>query len=280
MKDIAFESHGVRIRVSSDRPDVAERIGDLLPPDSKPCAIESADESFGLVSDGDGAYVFTRGDSPVAKNIDLEFGLMMIETQIRIYLGQEAPNRIFVHAGVVAAGNRAIVLPGRSFAGKTTLVAAFVRAGATYFSDEFAVLDEHGLVHPYLTRLSIREGAEALRAPGPAGPRPGSSEVRTHVHVSQLGGVSGDTALPVGAIVVTNYRPGAAWEPRELSPGRAALALLYNTVAALTRHEEALTVLSRATSGALLLEGERGEPEPVVEEVLSRLSNPGVVSGA
>ena len=271
MKDIAFESHGVKIRVSSDRPEVAERIGDLLPPDSKPCAIESVDESFGLVSDGDGAYVFTRGDSPVAKNIDLEFGLMMIETQIRIYLGQEAPNRIFVHAGVVAVGDRALVLPGRSFAGKTTLVTALVRSGATYLSDEFAVLDDQGLVHPYLTRLSIRD-SEVPLAPGPPGPRNENPGAKSLVHVSELGGFSADAALPIGAIVVTNYRRGATWEPRELTPGRAALALLYNTVAALTRHQEALAVLSRATSGAILLEGERGEPEPLVEDVIARLA--------
>ena len=271
MAEIAFESHGVRIRVSSDRPEVAERIGDLLPPDSKPCAIESIDESFGLVSDGDGAYVFTRGDSPVAKNIDLDFGLMMIETQIRIYLGQEAPNRIFVHAGVVAVGDRALILPGRSFAGKTTLVRAFVRAGATYLSDEFAILDGEGLVHPYPTRLSIRN-SEPPMAQDPPGPRMEDPGARSLVHISELGGLSGEAALPVAAIVVTTYRRGAVWEPRELTPGRAALALLYNTVAALTRHEEALAVLSRATSGALLFEGDRGEPEPLVEDVLGRLA--------
>jgi hypothetical protein len=149
-----------------------------------------------------------------------------------------------------------VLLPGRSFSGKTTLVAAFVRAGATYFSDEFAVLDEHGTVHPYLTRLSIRDGADD----------------RYNVDVAQLGGVSGTTALPVGAIVMTSYRPGAVWEPRELTPGRAALAVLHNTVAAMTRHDEALPVLHRATSGALLLEGDRGEPDALVEDVLARLS--------
>lgn len=279
MEDIAFESHGVRIGVTSDRPEVTDRINDLLPPDSKPCATDSVVESFGLVSDEDGGYTFTRGGSPVAKNLDLEFGLMMVETQIRIFLGQESPNRIFVHAGVVAVDNRAIVLPGRSFAGKTTLVAAFVRAGATYFSDEFAVLDDHGLVHPYLTRLSVRDSDDA-RDPDPPGPRSERSGTKTLVHVSDLGGLSGEAAVEIGAIVVTNYRRGGAWEPRELTPARAALALLYNTVAALTRHEEALAVLRRTTSGAVLLEGERGEPEAVVGDVLSRLAGRQVSTGA
>jgi hypothetical protein len=270
MDDIAFESHGVKIRVSTDRSDVAERIVALLPPGSTPCPIDAVDEAFGLVGDDDGGYVFTRGDSPVAKNVDLDFGLMMIETQIRIFLGQEAPNRIFVHAGVVAVGDQAVLLPGRSFAGKTTLVKAFVHAGATYFSDEFAILDEQGLVHPYLTRLSIRDPDHFV--PAPPGPRNESSGAKTLVDIGEIGGVPGDAAVRVGAIVVTNYRRGGVWNPLELTPGRAALALLYNTVAALTRHEEALAVLRRATSDALLLEGERGEPEPLVEDVLSRLA--------
>jgi hypothetical protein len=36
------------------------------------------------------------------------------------------------------------VLPGRSFAGKTTLVAALVQVGAEYWSDEYPVLDAEG----------------------------------------------------------------------------------------------------------------------------------------
>ena len=73
-----------------------------------------------------------------------------------MYIALHAPNHVFVHAGVVGVEDRAIVLPGRSFAGKTTLVAALVKAGAEYWSDEYAVLDADGLVHPYPKPLSVR----------------------------------------------------------------------------------------------------------------------------
>jgi hypothetical protein len=65
------------------------------------------------------------------------------------HIALHAPEHVFVQAGVVGVGERAMVLPGKSFAGKTTLVAALVRAGAEYWSDEYAVLDANGDVHPY-----------------------------------------------------------------------------------------------------------------------------------
>ena len=64
-----------------------------------------------------------------------------------------APDQIFLHAGAVAYLGRMIVLPAAALTGKSTLVAALVRAGATYYSDQFAVVDEQGRVHPYATPL-------------------------------------------------------------------------------------------------------------------------------
>src|SRR5262249_9105581 len=52
-----------------------------------------------------------------------------------------------VHSGVVAHGGRAILLPGPTSTGKSTLVAELVRRGAAYFSDEYALLDAEGRVH-------------------------------------------------------------------------------------------------------------------------------------
>jgi len=78
------------------------------------------------------------------------------ETDLQLYVAEMAPRRLFVHAGVVGWRGQAIIIPGRTFTGKTTLVAALVKAGATYYSDEYAVLDVRGRVHPYARPLGIR----------------------------------------------------------------------------------------------------------------------------
>jgi hypothetical protein len=255
-RNITFESFGVRVRVTGDTPEVIECIPSMLPPGARPCPSSTAEESFGVLAGEDGSYQFTRGDSPVTKGLDLEFALMLLDNQLRIYVGLQAPNRIFVHAGVVAHRGRAIVIPGLSFAGKTTLVLALVRAGAIYYSDEFAVIDERGLVHPYAKSLSVRD----------------RDKVQSDHHVDRFGGTAGDEPLRIGAVVLTTYRAGAAWAPRRLTPGRGVLAMLANTLAVLKRSEEAVRIIRRAIDGAVVLEGERGEAVELAPRLLRAVS--------
>jgi hypothetical protein len=180
--------------------------------------------------------------------------LVLMETQIRSWVAMQAPEMIFVHAGVVTREGRAIVMPGDSFAGKTTLVEALVRRGADYFSDEFAVFDQQGLVHPYPKALSMRS-------------RDARTEVQTPVET--IGGRAGDVAAPLELVIVTYYAPGGDWQPRKLSPGEGALALLSRTVSARNRPEESLRVLTAAIKGATVLEGERDEADAFAELLLS-----------
>lgn len=242
----------MRVRVTADAPEILDRIPGLLPPGAKSCSPSTASESFGVIAEGGGTYRFERGDSPVSKGIDLGFALELLEGQIRMYVGLNAPNRIFVHAGVVAHRGAAIVMPGLSFAGKTTLVLAMVRAGATYYSDDYAVIDEAGLVHPYPKPLSVRD----------------EEQVQTDQAVERFGGVAGAEPLRIGAVAFAEYRPGAQWQPNELSPGQGLLAMLENTLSIRARSEEAMTVLRRALSGAVILAGERGEAEKITQQLL------------
>jgi hypothetical protein len=227
----------------------------MLPPGASPCEADGDVELMSVIAEGGGNFAFELDGSPVTQKVDLEFALTLLANQIRIYVGVHAPNRIFVHAGVVARDERAIVLPGLSFSGKSTLVLELVRAGATYYSDEFALIDESGLVHPYGTTISIRD----------------RHNVQSDQPVESLDGRAGRGPLHIGAMVHTMYRPDATFAPRPLTPGRAVLVLLRNTLAARARPEEALTVLTKAVNGAVLLEGDRGEAAEAAGKILEAL---------
>jgi hypothetical protein len=253
---IAFEAFGVRIGVTTDPAALLDRVVALLPPGSRACPTTAVEISFGILADEDGSYRFTREGSPVMVGVDLDFALLLLDNQIRISVGLHAPNRIFVHAGVVAHRGRAIVLPGLSFAGKTTLVVALIGAGATYYSDEFAVLDEQGRVHPYAKSLSIRQRERA----------------QSDHDVESFGGSAGAEPLRIGAVVFTKYRAGAEWEPTRLSPARGALAMLEHTLPVLQRSEESIRAIRRAIDGAVFLEGDRGEARATARRLLDCVS--------
>jgi hypothetical protein len=176
-----------------------------------------------------------------------------------LFVAERAPEHLFVHAGVVGWEGRAIVMPGASFAGKTTLVQAWLRAGATYYSDEFAVIDRAGRVHPFARPLAIRDASTAL----------------THrVPVAALGAETGTTPLPIGVILATSYRAGARWRPRRLTAAPALLALMRHTVAARGNPEHSMPILKQAVSGGVALASLRGEARPLVSAVLRHLRRP------
>lgn len=186
---------------------------------------------------------------------DLHEVLEQLASSLQLSVAVHARDYLFVHAGVVGWQGRAIVIPGSSFSGKTELVAALVRAGATYYSDEFAVFDQQAYVHPYPKPISLRHGN---------GVHP------TRYPVEHLGGHTGDEPLPVGVIVLSQYEPEARWHPRVLSPAEALLGLLEHTVLVRDQPERSLTILERAASGALTLASERGEATELIQPLLHR----------
>jgi hypothetical protein len=181
-----------------------------------------------------------------------------LESDLDLWIAEYARGRVFVHAGVVGWHGRAIVIPGRSFSGKSTLVAALLRAGATYYSDEYAVLDELGRVHPYPRPLSIRDAA------GSTGRHPAEA----------FGAPVGVEPLPLGLLAVTSYRVGARWAPVRLSPGQAVLELLANTVSARREPAVALDVLGRAVRCGAAWKGPRGEAAEAAAKILSWREEP------
>src|SRR4051794_36722295 len=251
---IAFETFGVPISLEVGSAELLSRVYAILPPGRRQCDSVPEHHAFRLITRDGVSYTVVSPAESLAGSSDLDIALSILDSQLRSFIAMAAPDHVFVHAGVVAFDERAIVIPGPTFSGKTTLVAECVRAGAVYYSDDLAALDLDGLVHPYPKPLSMRVN--------------GFSQIDHDV--ATLGGTAGTRAIPVGSIIFAQYRPGASWRPRHVSPGDAVLALLANTARAHERPGEVLAAIPRAVDGAVLLEGERGNAGEVVEQLLRR----------
>jgi hypothetical protein len=260
----AFISYGVRVGLRVNRPEALDVIREYLPPAWKPTTRSLVERVYSFVVGGKSARPNTRSfhllyadAGRLVRSLSFEDVLDAFEDDLKLFVAEWARRRVFVHAGVVGWRGRAIIIPGQSLTGKTTLVAELVRQGATYYSDEYAVLDARGRVHPYLKPLSIRDGAST---------RP------QRVSVESLGGRGGEKPLTVGLVVVSNYKEGARWRPRTLSAGEGALEVLANTVPARSRPEDAFSALKQVMPHARTLKGVRGEAREMAEAILRELS--------
>jgi hypothetical protein len=171
--------------------------------------------------------------------------------EMELWVAEHAVDRIFVHAGVVAVDGRALLVPGRSFSGKTTLTAALLRAGAAYGSDEYAVLDADGLVHPYPRPLSLRQDG-----------------ARPRVTAADLGAETLAEPLPVGLVAALRYEAAGEWTVQPMSKAAAVLRLLDNTVCAQSRPAEALDAAHAAVVAALAVEGVRDSADGAAAELV------------
>jgi hypothetical protein len=263
-----FDAYGLRVGVRFNDPALLDRLFPHLPPGWRPCVSPEVDQIFSIWLSPRGRAVgrVYAGGQRRAVAEDLGEAFSVLESEIRQSVAAAARGRTFVHAGVVGWRGHAILVPGRSRSGKTTLVAELIKAGAVYYSDEFAVLDRRGRVHPFAKSLSIREGGCAHH------------EVVHRRHAEELGGSCGEKPLPVGLVVLASYRPGAEWRPDTLTRGQAVLEMLSHTVPARLRPEASLAALERAVARATVVRGERGEANDVAARLLRKSEEAGRAS--
>jgi hypothetical protein len=148
-----------------------------------------------------------------------------------------------VHAGAVARGGAAVLLPGPSHAGKSTLVGELLRRGFTYYSDEYALLDRSGRLHAYPRALMLRNGNGDTR---PALPSDWGAEV-------------GQRPVEVALVAAVEHAPGAAWRVMPVPKSEMLLTLLKNTPRVLREAPGILDPFSAAVAAAACYSGVRGE---------------------
>ncbi len=250
----SIQLFGVRIGIRTNNAELLKDLPNHFPPLWKPVSTSTVDRIFSLRIGKASSTIFEDGEQ-VLQASSLKRVLTDFERRLKMYVAEMARRRVFVHAGAVGWKGYAIIIPGRSYSGKTTLVRELVRAGATYYSDEYAVLDLQGRVHPYPQWLRVRQ--------------PGSM-VQQHYPVEAFGGIVGTKPLPVGLVIVSKYRENTRWRPVKLTAGHGVLELLDNTVPARRKPEVVLPVLQKAVSVATILKGERSEAANIVRCILAK----------
>lgn len=258
----AFGVHaGVRVSMAGVLPQVLP----LLPPGCKQSQRATVQRLYSLVVAKDNRraglrrmHILYADSLRIARDTELEQVLAALETDLHRYVAEASPDMTFLHAGVVGWQGQALLLPGRSLSGKTTLVRELLRLGATYYSDEFAVVDNSGRVHPFTRPLGIREDA---------------THAQTKYSAETLGATSGVNPLPLGAVVICKYKAGTKWKPAPLTAGRGALELMSNSIAVRSRPQDTLRRIQKLAANAVFIKGTRGEAQESAAAILNMVSS-------
>jgi hypothetical protein len=251
---------GVPFRLSASSHTLLDQMREHAPFGSVECIapVPDAAATFALHPVGsETRYQVFADDRLLSDAKSLDFSIQQLSSHLAIHVAEFAPDYVFLHAGVVAWQDRALLLPGFSHAGKSTLVAELVRAGASYYSDEFALLDSEGRVHPFTRTLQMR--------------RPGHPE-QTPLPLAQLNGQAGTGPIPVDLVLFTEFAEGACWAPEFLSPGRAVLEMLLHAVPVQRTPARVLATLTATMRHATAWRSKRGEAPETARTLLTALA--------
>jgi hypothetical protein len=252
---IKFEAFGVRVGIEVNDARALERVQKIVPMNSTPLLADADTEhNFRLIwgEDETKEDALYKGDEEISRRVDTERLVAVLDTYMRMTIGEYAPNFVFLHAGVVAWEGEGLIFPAKSFSGKTTLVAELIKKGALYYSDEYAVIDQNGLLHPYPKPLSIRKEGE---------------HAQTDRSVDELGGRQGMEPVPVKLVFLTEFERNAEWLPQILTPGQGVMELLPHALGLRCNPEFTFKVLNLIGERAIIASSKRGE----ISDLASRL---------
>ena len=258
---VLYEAFGVRFTVRVT-PKLMDRLRGVLPVGSIQLTGEekTSDMRFSVRRRPDGHHWrLLRGKRVVIETISSVQVLSALRSQLVDHVGRSVKNRIFVHAGAVAWKGRAILLPGYSYAGKSTLVAALLKAGATYYSDDIAVVDDEGRLHPYARDLQLRNEYTSMQ------------QSKTVAQIAGKNALIGSTSVAVGLVVFATHVKDDPWNTKTLTPGMAAMLGMRHTLTVRDDPARTMQTWAKVMQSALAWTWERGEAKMAANKLLHAL---------
>lgn len=219
---------------------------------------DTSDHSFVIQEVNADSFRLLRDQDAPIQGLNKHTTFELFVRMIRLMVSEGAKEHVFLHAGVVALGNKTLILPGHSGSGKTSLVIELLKLGAVYYSDEYAVLDKDGEVHPFARDLSVRSEKRNWNE-------------KDGMPAVSYGGVSGTQSLPAGMVLFTEFSIKGDLNFERVSLGQGILAAIPHTITFPKRPDFSLKLLNCAFSRAIILTGLRCESDITAKHITSLL---------
>ena len=255
-----YVAFGVSWEMRADDVSAYHLLLDRMPPSASPTSSKAMERSYAFrtlpskLTDGEVSFLLTADGRPLVRSSEPTDIADAFEDDLKWLVAERSPRKVFLHAGVVGWRDRAILIPGGPHSGKSTLVRALVGCGATYYSDEYAVL-EGNMVQPFPARL-------------PNWSAPGTS---LSYWLDEFTSARVPKPVPVGLVLFAPHQSGAVFKPRLLSRGKSMLGMFKHAVAAQRQPERVLRALESVTRKCNTLEGARGDAHAAATYLLERL---------
>lgn len=257
MHSISFKSYGVIVAIESNTSELLDKAMEVarvsLLGNVRRIKTKKADVTFRLEQRGPQSYLMTvNGESLSGATRSRWKFLKFFDAVLRASVGEYSRDLVFLHAGVVGWKGKAIVMPADSFKGKSTITAELVRRGASYYSDDFAIIDKKGLVHAFPRTISMRD-----------------ENFRTFdITPESLGAAKGQPPIPVGLVLFTEYKPKAKWKSRISTAGQGVLDIIPYALSFRRNPEFCLLVLNSVAASAIIASSPRGTAEEFARLIL------------
>lgn len=254
---LKFVSYGVKIAVKTTHKrhlyNILTRLKSALPQNFELIDNQNTEHLFEIVF-SDNNFILYKDDKHITSGESEINFFNFLESKIRLTVAEYAKDKVFIHAGVVKWKDQAIVIPAGSFKGKTTIVKELIKCGAIYYSDEYAVIDENGLVHPFPKTLSIRGIIDDYR--------------QVECSAESFGAVVGQSASPIGLVLITHYERNSFWNPTVLTNGQGIMEIIPHTLPIRLNPKFTLQVLNKVVSRAIICKSSRGDAEEFAQKIL------------
>lgn len=262
MSIFSFESYGVKVRIECSNRDLLDTAVTVVR--------RTLLDRLTAIDRGEAKHVFSLRYADGRYHMDLngeDLGdgevewifFKYFDTRVRLLIAEHAVGFVFLHAGVVAWKGKAVIIPADSFSGKTTLVAALVKKGAVYYSDEYAIIDRAGNVHPFPRLLSMRDKS--------------GNYLKTDITVASLGGTIGLDPVPVSLVLLTRFRSHSRWKPIILTSGVGVMKMMPQAISLRFHSKFTLDVLKKIADRAIIIESLRNSANNSADKILDLVDN-------